>query len=34
MAEIEFITAEVCPFAQRTHLTLMEKGLELSLIHI
>ncbi len=27
MAEIEFITAEVCPFAQRTHLTLMEKGL-------
>jgi glutathione S-transferase len=28
MAEIEFITAEVCPFAQRTHLTLMEKGLE------
>ncbi len=28
MAEIEFITAEVCPFAQRTHLTLMEKGLD------
>ena len=28
MAEIEFITAEVCPFAQRTHLTLIEKGLE------
>lgn len=28
MAEIEFVTAEVCPFAQRTHLTLMEKGLE------
>ena len=27
MADIEFITAEVCPFAQRTHLTLMEKGL-------
>ncbi|MCH7943115.1 MAG: glutathione S-transferase family protein [Proteobacteria bacterium] len=28
MAEIEFITAEVCPFAQRTHLALIEKGLE------
>lgn len=28
MAEIEFITAEVCPFAQRTHLTLIEKGLD------
>ncbi len=28
MAEIEFITAEVCPFAQRTHLTLVEKGLD------
>ena len=28
MADIEFITAEVCPFAQRTHLTLMEKGLD------
>ena len=27
MADIEFITAEVCPFAQRTHLTLIEKGL-------
>lgn len=28
MAEIEFITAEVCPFAQRTHLVLKEKGLD------
>ncbi len=28
MAEIEFITAEVCPFAQRTHLALHEKGLD------
>ncbi len=28
MADIEFITAEVCPFAQRTHLALMEKGLD------
>jgi glutathione S-transferase len=28
MAEIEFITAEVCPFAQRTHLALKEKGLD------
>ncbi len=28
MAEIEFITAEVCPFAQRTHLVLIEKGLD------
>ncbi len=27
MSEIEFITAEVCPFAQRTHLALKEKGL-------
>lgn len=30
MAELEFITAEVCPFAQRTHLVLREKGLEYS----
>ena len=28
MADIHFITAEVCPFAQRTHLALVEKGLE------
>ena len=28
MADIEFITAEVCPFAQRTHLVLKEKGLD------
>ncbi len=28
MSDIEFITAEVCPFAQRTHIALREKGLE------
>ncbi|MFQ5785424.1 MAG: glutathione S-transferase family protein [Alphaproteobacteria bacterium] len=28
MAELEFITAEVCPFAQRTHIALREKGLD------
>ena len=28
MAELQFITAEVCPFAQRTHLALIEKGLD------
>jgi glutathione S-transferase len=28
MSDIHFITAEVCPFAQRTHLALFEKGLE------
>ncbi|MCH7931755.1 MAG: glutathione S-transferase family protein [Proteobacteria bacterium] len=28
MAELTFITAEVCPFAQRTHLALLEKGLD------
>ena len=28
MADIEFITAEACPFAQRTHLTLIEKGID------
>ena len=27
MAEIEFITAEVCPFAERTRLLLIEKGI-------
>ena len=27
MSELVFITAEVCPFAQRTHLALREKGL-------
>jgi glutathione S-transferase len=27
MAEIEFITAEVCPFAERTRLLLKEKGI-------
>ena len=26
MAELQFITAEVCPYAQRTHLALIEKG--------
>ena len=28
MPKIELITAEVCPYAQRTHMTLIEKGLE------
>ena len=28
MTKIELITAEVCPYAQRTHMTLIEKGLE------
>ncbi|MBT5432516.1 MAG: glutathione S-transferase family protein [Alphaproteobacteria bacterium] len=28
MSKIELITAAVCPFAQRTHMTLIEKGLE------
>ncbi len=28
MAGIHFITAEVCPFAQRSHLALLEKGLD------
>jgi glutathione S-transferase len=27
MTKIELITAEVCPYAQRTHMTLLEKGL-------
>jgi len=28
MSKIELITAEVCPYAQRTHMTLIEKGLD------
>lgn len=28
MAALEFITSHVCPFAQRTHMALIEKGLE------
>ena len=28
MPTIELITAEVCPYAQRTHMTLIEKGLD------
>ncbi len=28
MAAIELITAAVCPYAQRTHMTLIEKGLD------
>ncbi len=28
MADIQFITAEVCPFAQRTLIALLEKGVE------
>ena len=27
MSKIELITAEVCPYAQRTHMALLEKGL-------
>ncbi|MEE2980677.1 MAG: glutathione S-transferase family protein [Pseudomonadota bacterium] len=28
MADLHFITAEVCPYAQRTHMALREKGLD------
>ena len=28
MSKLEFITAEVCPFAQRSHLALLEKSLD------
>lgn len=28
VAKLELITAEVCPFAQRSHMALLEKGLE------
>ena len=28
MSKLQFITAEVCPFAQRSHLALLEKSLE------
>ncbi len=28
MPKIELITAEVCPYAQRTHMALLEKGLD------
>ncbi|MBN34853.1 MAG: hypothetical protein CMM46_08770 [Rhodospirillaceae bacterium] len=30
MSTIELITAEVYPFAQRTHMTLIEKGLDMT----
>ena len=30
MTAIELITSHVCPFAQRTHMALIEKGLEFS----
>ena len=31
MPKLELITAEVCPFAQRSHMTLLEKNLEFEL---
>ncbi len=31
MDAIELITSNVCPFAQRTHMTLIEKGLEFTI---
>lgn len=34
MDKLELITAEVCPFAQRSHMTLLEKGLEFERIEV
>ena len=34
MAKLELITAEVCPFAQRSHMALLEKGLEFERIEV
>lgn len=34
MAEIEIFSAEVCPYAQRTRLMLLEKGIDFSLTEI
>ncbi len=34
MAEIEIISAQVCPFAQRTRMVLLEKGLDFDLTEI
>ena len=31
MPKLELVTAEVCPFAQRSHMTLLEKNLEFQL---
>ena len=31
MPKLELVTAEVCPFAQRNHMTLLEKNLEFEL---
>ena len=31
MPKLELVTAEVCPFAQRSHMTLLEKNLEFEL---
>ena len=31
MTKLELVTAEVCPFAQRSHMTLLEKNLEFEL---
>ena len=34
MPKLELVTAEVCPFAQRSHMTLLEKNLEFQLREI
>jgi len=34
MAEIELFSARVCPFAQRSRIALMEKGVKVQLIEI
>ena len=34
MTKLELVTAEVCPFAQRSHMTLLEKNLEFQLMEV
>jgi glutathione S-transferase len=34
MPKLELVTAEVCPFAQRSHMTLLEKNLEFELMEV
>lgn len=34
VAKLELITAEACPLAQRSHMTLLEKGLEFERIEV
>ena len=34
MTNIQLIQAEVCPYAQRTHMCLLEKGLEFEVIEV